>query len=124
MVKYYANFLYPGTIVAEEAATEISTSELNINDIPKYCEAFRTFQILETVDNGITMRSDRLYQTDWTYIGKKYTAEEIMNKFPNKRILHNNIKSNKYKYLVETRCRNIYPIKKETKVIDNWQELE
>lgn len=117
MTKHFIEFYYPGSFFPETSVLEIKSRKDKL-DIPKQCYGYMFFDIEEIETKGEKLTGNRKNQSGMTFIGQKYTVEEIKKEFPDNRILISNIENNGYLFAVKTRCGNWQPVGKKDKVLD------
>jgi hypothetical protein len=104
MTKHFIEIFYPGSLFAETATQEIKSREEKVN-IPKESYGFRFFDQSHVLSNGETLIGPRKNVSGMTFIGKKYSLEELKQQFPEERRLYSNVKQN-FKFAVKTRRGN------------------
>lgn len=117
MTKHYIEFYYPGAFFPENSIKEIKNRRTPRN-IPKSSYGFMYFDQEEFKLNDEILTGERKNKSGMTFLGKKYTIEELKKDFPDHKILISNIENNGYQFAVKTRLGNWQPVGEIDKVID------
>lgn len=112
-IKHYVEYYYPGFFVSESSEEEIEGGL----KFPKNAYGFRFFDRKISSDNETEMKSDKLNISPLHFIGgERMTLAEVKEKMPEKNILINNMETNDYPEIVNTKFGQLFPLEKGSKI--------
>ena len=119
MVKHFVTCYFRGIIFSEASIKEIEVRDPQaiVKSLPSDAYGFRFFSIVEKVDEGVTLTSDAFDTSGMYFVnGTVYTKSEVEHM--NRKILLDNMKSNGWNHVIETRLGNFQPfLSEDTNII-------
>jgi hypothetical protein len=115
--QYYAEYMYPGLLVAETQTVPIGDpNHVDAPDAPVSSVGYRTFARTIAVVDGEECRGEPRDHSPWTYFGKEMTLADVKRERPNERILISNMHGNGYARVVMTNAGATYPLRDDDRV--------
>lgn len=112
MLKHYAEFLYPGLLVADTSAAEVTSRDPDTITLPDGCFGFRFHDREEvTLENGKTLCGAAENFSGWYYIGERFDLEQVKREKPHEHTLIENMRYNGYAAVVMTRYGQAFPLR-------------
>lgn len=118
MIEHYIQKLYPGILFSETINKPID--HRNYKNIVKEdrCYGFRFYDVEKTIsEDGRELTSEPFNFSCFHYYGKKYSLDEVIEKFPNEKTLIANMKINQYDSVVQTLNGNFYELNEKDVVL-------
>ena len=121
MVKHFIetvgmyNFRFNGSLGASYEEKEVESRESN--GIPDEVFGFRYFDREVIIVEGKEIYGEKINISPWTYIGEIFTKEDIAKKFPEQKILLENMEANNLDRMLHARFDNWIPLGDEDRVI-------
>ena len=116
-LKHYAEFFYPGIILAESMCEEIKERKPECIKIPGNSYGFRFFDREEYECNGERLVGEKKNISANYLVGRKMTLEQVMEEFPEKEVLILNMQTNHYDSVIITEFGQAIPFRENDVVI-------
>lgn len=116
MLVHYIQFFYPVIMVSETSSQSIMSRE-EMPDIPEGAYAFNYYDRVEAKEGEEVLVGENKNWSGTVYFGKKLNLEDVKRLPRNTHILQNNMKCNKWEYIVQTIMGNCLPINEHDLVI-------
>lgn len=122
--KTYVTYLMPGVFMPEEYSREVT--ERNPEQIAQEADhnvfGFYFYDIAETEQGGVKMRSNALNKSPYYYIdAKKWSLEEVEFIHGKDSILASNMRSNHWDTVVRCRTGNFRPLDENDVIVSSWK---
>lgn len=124
MIQTYIEHLYAGIIVSDSSSTKVNDRSLP-KSVSKYCFGFRFYERteMETTDGEKLIGEPKNY-SHWYYLkGEVLNKNGVEEKYPEKKILISNMKSNNIKKVVFTKFGQAIPLEKNDVVLEKELEI-
>jgi len=116
--KTYIELLSPGTLFAETFTKEVATRR-DPTELPPGVFAWRFFDRTQVQLNGETLTGKPHNFSGYTYIGEKFTLEQVKRRFPDAQILIFNMEANGWTTVVRTQLGNFCPLEDGDRVFSH-----
>ena len=117
MIQHYVEFLYPGAFFAESSVQKTETRDPNSLVLPDGADGFRFFSRTEFNVDGEVVMGEKKDFSEWFYIGREMSLDNVKREMSNERILQDNMKYNHWDRIVCVRSGKCYPLESGDRVI-------
>ena len=121
--KKYVEYLYPGLLMTETSSVEIGHSDPMKVELKKRAIGFRFYE-KDFIDiDGEQFEGKIHNRTNWFYIGKRLTIEEVQSRFgnmPKYEILISNMKCNQISSVCMTEYGNFMPMEEDDVTLEEY----
>lgn len=122
--KKYVEYLYPGLLFSETSSMEIDHNDPMKVEEKERAIGFRFYEKEFVIDGKEQFEGKRNNVSNWYYIGKRLTFDEVLRQFGNSRrhaILINNMKYNKIESVCMTEFGNFMPLEDGDMTLEEYK---